>query len=71
MVERLGRGVADRGHRPIQIGENFRNGNQAVSFALHGLTFPQNPDSPEAKLTEGVSIDDYSTYRATRFSEAG
>ena len=24
---------------------------------------------PEAKLTEGVSIDDYSTYRATRFSE--
>ena len=25
----------------------------------------------EAKVTEGVSIDDYSTYRATRFSEAG
>ena len=24
---------------------------------------------PEAKLTEGVSIDDYSTFRATRFSE--
>ena len=24
---------------------------------------------PEAKVTEGVSIDDYSTYRATRFSE--
>ena len=24
---------------------------------------------PEAELTEGVSIDDYSTYRATRFSE--
>ena len=24
---------------------------------------------PEARVTEGVSIDDYSTYRATRFSE--
>ena len=24
---------------------------------------------PQAKATEGVSIDDYSTYRATRFSE--
>ena len=24
---------------------------------------------PEAKVTEGVSIDGYSTYRATRFSE--
>ena len=24
---------------------------------------------PEANLTEGVSIDDYSTFRATRFSE--
>ena len=24
---------------------------------------------PEAKLTEGVSIDDYSTYRAVRFAE--
>ena len=24
---------------------------------------------PGAKVTEGVSIDDYSTYRATRFSE--
>ena len=23
---------------------------------------------PEAKVTEGVSIDDYSTWRATRFS---
>ena len=25
---------------------------------------------PEAELAEGVSIDGYSTYRATRFSEA-
>ena len=26
---------------------------------------------PESELAEGVSIDDYSTFRATRFSEAG
>ena len=26
---------------------------------------------PEAKLTEGVSIDDYGTWRATRFAAAG
>ena len=26
---------------------------------------------PEAGLAEGVKIDDYSTYRATRFAEAG
>ena len=25
--------------------------------------------SPEAKVTEGVSIDDYSTWRAVRFAE--
>ena len=24
---------------------------------------------PQAKLTEGVSIDDYSTWRAVRFAE--
>ena len=33
----------------------------ARAAALHKL--------PEAKLTEGVSIDDYSTYRATRFAD--
>ena len=26
---------------------------------------------PEAEVVKGVSIDDYSTFRATRFSEAG
>ena len=26
-------------------------------------------DRPEAKLTEGVSIDDYSTWRAVRFAD--
>ena len=26
---------------------------------------------PEAELAEGVSIDDYSTFRATRFAEPG
>ena len=31
------------------------------SAALHKL--------PEAKLTAGVSIDDYSTWRAVRFAE--
>ena len=31
------------------------------AVALHNV--------PEAKLTEGVSIDDYSTYRATRFAD--
>ena len=25
--------------------------------------------APEAKLTEGVSIDDYSTWRAVRFAD--
>ena len=25
--------------------------------------------TPEAKLTEGVSIDDYSTWRAVRFAD--
>ena len=27
------------------------------------------PAPPEAKLTEGVSIDDYSTWRAVRFAD--
>ena len=69
VVERLRRGFADRGHRPAQVGENFANGNQAVALTLHGFTFPQNPNSPEPNTTEGVSIDDYSTWRAVRFAK--
>ena len=30
---------------------------------------PMFPRQPEAKLTEGVSIDDYSTWLATRFAD--
>ena len=37
--------------------------NQAAERYKELLTLP------EAKITEGVSIDDYSTWRATRFSE--
>ena len=53
VVERLGRGVADRGHRPIQDRRELPQRESSRSrFRLHGLTFPQNPDSPEAKLTK-------------------
>ena len=37
--------------------------NQAAERYKELLTLP------EAELVEGVSIDDYSTFRATRFSE--
>ena len=36
-MPRLGCGVADRLHRPVQAAEDFSNGNQLASFALHGL----------------------------------
>ncbi len=36
----------------------------------HGLIAPLFlQTNPEAKLTEGVSIDDYSTWRAVRFAD--
>ena len=41
VVERLRRGVADRGHRPIQAGDDFSNRNQLAAFALHGFILPQ------------------------------
>ena len=36
VVERLGRGVADRLDRPVQIGDDFTDRNQLVAFKLHG-----------------------------------
>ena len=38
-------------------------------FAKAGRRSVELQRRPEAKLTEGVSIDDYSTYRATRFAD--
>ena len=37
VVQRLGRGVADRLHRAVQIREDFPDGNQAVSLTRYGL----------------------------------
>ena len=37
VVERLGRGVADRLDGARQIGQGGGDGNQPVSFTLHGL----------------------------------
>ena len=40
VVARLGRSVADRLHGAVQIREGFPDGNQAVSFTLHGFILP-------------------------------
>ena len=40
VVQRLRRGVADRGHRPVQAGDDFSDGNQLGAFALHGFILP-------------------------------
>ena len=37
VVQRLRRGVADRGHRPAQVGENICNRNQLAALTLHAL----------------------------------
>ena len=34
VVPCLGRGVAERLHRPVQSAKDFTDGNQAVSFTL-------------------------------------
>ena len=65
VVPRLGRRFTDRFHRAAHTGEGITDRNQLATLTLHGFTFPQNPDSPEAKLTEGVSID-YSSLRCHR-----
>ena len=36
VVQRLGRSVAERRHRPAQIREGFSNGNQLAALTLHG-----------------------------------
>ena len=38
-------------------------------FAKAGRRSVELQRRPEAKVTEGVSIDDYSTWRAVRFAE--
>ena len=38
-------------------------------FAEAGRRSVELQRRPEAKLTEGVSIDDYSTWRAVRFAD--
>ena len=40
---------------------------QYGGFAAAGRRYVELMRLPEAKLTEGVSINDYSTWRATRF----
>ena len=45
VVQCLRRGFADRLHRPAQIREDFPDGNQAVSFTLHGVILPQDADA--------------------------
>ena len=37
VVNRLGRGVAELFHRPVQIRDGFLDGNQAVPFARHAF----------------------------------
>ena len=44
VVQRLGRGFADLFHRPAQAGADFPDGNQPVSFTLHGL-FSHAPET--------------------------
>ena len=40
VVQRLGRGFADRLDRAGQIGQGFADGNQAVSLTLHSFIIP-------------------------------
>ena len=40
MVQRLGRGVADRFHRTAQIGQGITDRNQLAALTLHGFYSP-------------------------------
>ena len=55
------------------IGEAMTHGDEEFlaqygGFAAAGRRLAELQRLPEAKVTEGVSIDDYSTWRATRFA---
>ena len=52
----------DRGFAYEEFMSPYGGINQAAERYKELLTLP------EAELVEGVSIDDYSTYRATRFA---
>ena len=54
-------------HAMTHNDENFLA--QYGGFAKAGKRFAELQRRPEAKLTEGVSIDDYSTWRAVRFAD--
>ena len=69
VVQRLRRSSAERLDRPVQAADDFTYGNQIAAFTLHGLFSHVSQTTPAAKLTEGVSIDDYSTWRAVRFAD--
>ena len=53
----------------MQIGQGITDRNQIAALTLHGLFSHVSPDNPEAEAKAGVSIDDYSTWRAVRFAE--
>ena len=40
VVERLGRGVADRLDRPVQVGDDLTDRNQLPALTLHGFYSP-------------------------------
>ena len=58
------------------IREALHSGDQGFMSQYGGMSqaahrYKELLTLPEAELAKGVSIDGYSTYRATRFSEAG
>ena len=57
VVERLGRGVADRGHRPVQAGDDFLNRNQLGAFRLHVRILPWFLATEIPSATAGAAFD--------------
>ena len=52
-----------------QDNEDVSSSATAASGASHGAGLECSMNLPEAEVTEGVSIDDYSTWQAVRFAE--
>ena len=55
VVERLGRGFADRLHRPAQTAEGFTDRNQLAAFTLHG-SFSHVPQTARSE-SRGRGLD--------------
>ena len=56
VVQRLGRGFADRFHRATHTGEGITDGNQLAALTLHGFSFSHVPQTRQGHRADPTPL---------------